>query len=663
MPPPLNMAAMSSPRSAFGAFLSEELALRPGRLAVMTRIAVNVAVIVAVGMIYQIPLVAYSAYAVFLISREETTGTVLTGVVAATAFTAAVALSLTFYMLDASEPALRLPLMAASTFAAMFFVRTATIGPIAFLAGFVLVLSQTLIDRTPNLEILTRLVLWLWPVAVIPIVLTIITDLMFGEKPARIARRTAAGLLRGITEAIRSGDARALGRQQGGIVTLLSLRRRANVLDHSLRRLIGADTRLIETLAEMLAFCPRLTAEVPAALRSILADACSECLAAFEEDRVPAIAPDLTEDDLAALTPEARPFVIALIDALRRLGDGLAHRRDETAEAAPHPAKAFFVTDAFSNPDHTRFALKVTLAVMAAYILYNAVDWPGISTAVTTCFFVALGSLGETMHKLTLRIGGAALGGLLGALAIVYALPQMTDIGQLCLLIAGVSLLCAWVATSSERLAYAGMQMAFAFFLGVLQDYAPATDLTVLRDRIAGILLGNILMSLVFSVLWPVSTAARSRKAIATAARKLADLLQGRDVTAGQRLAVVQALAEARRLTPIAAFERGIGPAGSSAADAEGQALQALDGLAAAVFMILSQAPAADALKAGDRAVAAWLSAWADRLSSTTPSEPPPRYGIRPAADLAEVSRRERAVIDARIFLQAELDHVHAAGF
>ena len=40
-----------------------------------------------------------------------------------------------------------------------------------------------------------------------------------------------------------------------------------------------------------------------------------------------------------------------------------------------------------------------------------------------------------------------------------------------------------------------GMQIAFAFFLGILQGYAPATDLTVLRDRIAGILLGNIAVS------------------------------------------------------------------------------------------------------------------------------------------------------------------------
>ena len=147
---------------------------------------------------------------------------------------------------------------------------------------------------------------------------------------------------------------------------------------------------------------------------------------------------------------------------------------------------------------------------MAAYVIYTGADWPGIRTALITCFFVAQGTLGETLHKLTLRLGGALIGALIGGLCIVYVLPEMTDIGDLSLLIATVSAVCAWVATSSERLAYAGMQMALAFFLGVLQGFGPSTDLAVLRDRMVGIVLGNIVMSLVFSVIWP--TTLRSRR-------------------------------------------------------------------------------------------------------------------------------------------------------
>ena len=55
-------------------------------------------------------------------------------------------------MLDAGEPALRLPLMAGSTFLGMFLMRTMAMGPIAFLSAFLLVITQSVIDDIPDLE-------------------------------------------------------------------------------------------------------------------------------------------------------------------------------------------------------------------------------------------------------------------------------------------------------------------------------------------------------------------------------------------------------------------------------------------------------------------------------------------------------------------------------
>ena len=107
-----------------------------------------------------------------------------------------------------------------------------------------------------------------------------------------------------------------------------------------------------------------------------------------------------------------------------------------------------------------------------------------------------------------------------------FVLPHLTDIGELCLLIFVVSVGAAWVATSSELLSYAGLQIAFAFFLGVLQGYAPATDLTVLRDRIAGILLGNIVITIVFSSFWPQSARSGVRAALVEALRAIAGVIR-----------------------------------------------------------------------------------------------------------------------------------------
>ena len=150
------------------AWLREELAPRPGRIAACARSTVGCTIVVVVAMVFEIPLPAYSALIVLFLSREEYVGTLITAAGGAIAATAGVVLSLLFFMVDASEPALRIPLMAVSTFVGMFLVRTSALGPIAFLAGFILVLSQTLIDGIPSTEALTRLVLWLWVVVMFP---------------------------------------------------------------------------------------------------------------------------------------------------------------------------------------------------------------------------------------------------------------------------------------------------------------------------------------------------------------------------------------------------------------------------------------------------------------------------------------------------------------
>jgi multidrug resistance protein MdtO len=240
--------------------------------------------------------------------------------------------------------------------------------------------------------------------------------------------------------------------------------------------------------------------------------------------------------------------------------------------------------DATTNPAHWQFALKTTFAVMIVYSLYTMLDWPGLRTSIVTCFFVALGSLGETVHKLTLRISGALIGGTIAGLCIVFVLPYCTDIGQLCLLIAVVSAGAAWVATSSEQLAYAGMQIAFAFFLGILQGYAPATDLTVLRDRIAGILLGNVVMTIVFSTLWPQSAASRVRAAVGQVLRSLATLIQSPAETAANQERAARGLVLAEHFRTLRGFELHLVP-GHTPVEQIDHSLRALVMLESRVFV------------------------------------------------------------------------------
>ena len=165
--------------------------------------------------------------------------------------------------------------------------------------------------------------------------------------------------------------------------------------------------------------------------------------------------------------------------------------------------RGLFVADAFTNPAHVHFALKVTFAAMFCYIFYSAIDWSGIHTAFITCTFIALESTEATLYKGTLRIVGCLIGGALALFSIVFLMPHMETIASLVVLVACAAAIAGWVATGSERISYAGLQIAFAFFYSVFQGYAPDTDLDNVRNRVVGILFGLIVTGLVFQYIWP----------------------------------------------------------------------------------------------------------------------------------------------------------------
>lgn len=176
--------------------------------------------------------------------------------------------------------------------------------------------------------------------------------------------------------------------------------------------------------------------------------------------------------------------------------------RLEVLEAAPS-SKRIFVPDAFSNPEHLPFVLAGTFAAMICYVLYVSLDWPGISTSVTTCVFTALSNVGTSRQKQVLRIAGAVLGGFVfGIGSQIFILPNIDSITGFIVLFAVVTAIAAWVSTSSSRLSYAGLQIALAFYLITLSEFRIQTSLTIARDRAIGVLLGTFMMWLVFERLY-----------------------------------------------------------------------------------------------------------------------------------------------------------------
>jgi multidrug resistance protein MdtO len=573
-------------RTPFLAFLAQELAPREGRGLAVARIAAGCTITVAIAMVFQIPLAAYMVYMVFLTTKDDSAATVTMAAAGTLAMTLGVIFTLGLALISLGDPAIRLPAMALMTFLAMFSVRTFALGPISFLAGFIVVTMQSVVDEVPNPEVFTRTTLWLWVVVVVPAFTMTLINLLFGPLAAAVAERGVRKVLTDLEAALTRGEiAGRLAQWRAILVPLIEKSRNPPAIH-----------RLLDALVILEAYPD----PIPPRERTRLSYLVRGSLSAFERQTLVGEVPPETES-----MPQALAATYAFAELRRELSRTPEH---QPAHTGPKP-RQLFVPDALSNPAHWQFALKTTFAIMIVYSVYTMLDWPGLLTSIVTVFFVALGSVGETAHKLVLRLSGAIIGGLLAGLSIVFVFPHFTDVGQLCALTAVVALLAGWVTTSSERLSYAGMQIALAFFMGALQTYSPANDLTVLRDRVVGILLGNVVMTLVFSSLWPESAITRLRGALADALRGIASLLRSPQNAVTNRQHTVEALARADNFEALSQFEMEMLPQQTHLPD-----LQGIERLAGAAFVAASEPLARD----GDAQIVASLGDWLDRAANAT---------------------------------------------
>jgi multidrug resistance protein MdtO len=645
------MPALADPGDSplrFRDVLLAELAPREGRWAAVTRVAVACAITVAIAMTFKIPQPTYMAYMVFLTSHDDRNATLTTGVGGLAAGTLAILITLLFTLIDFSEPALRLPVMAALTFCAMYTTRTFALGPLAYLVGFVTVLLHSLIDDVPSPEAFTRATLWVWVIIAVPVALTVVMHIVFGHDVTVSARRAVCRVLEELKGAISRGDfSRWVPQWRAELLPLWE------ALQHGKTSVAAPGQLGTDALAVLLETLTMLeTVRMPPSrtLQEEWVRRLENCLRSLAGTRRRSL-------ELAPAAHGASldlPAESAVSERLAALQQIIAQGEVGNRPPDKEPRRPLFVADALSNPAHWQFALKTTIAVMACYAIYTLLDWPGVRTAIVTCFFVALTSLGETVHKLLLRLSGAVIGGVLAGLSIVYVLPHLTDIGQLCALVGIVSLGAAWVATSSELLAYAGLQIAFAFFLGVLQSYAPANDLTVLRDRVVGILLGNIVITIVFSTLWPESARSALRAAAARLLRVLAALV--REGARATRMQAVKDLTQAERYQTLSALElRMLSSRERSAIPVPPlSGLERLTGaaLVAAAGVGPIERPNELSVRCG-----AWLESAASCVAAgeALPPRPAPTVVQQP-----QESPREQAAGRALTQLEAEIGHVAA---
>lgn len=249
----------------------------------------------------------------------------------------------------------------------------------------------------------------------------------------------------------------------------------------------------------------------------------------------------------ATLEPQPSPGtpMISEIETMVSLMPSVFSRENATdpelepLDDAPS-SNRIFIADAFSNPEHLRYVLGGTVAAMMCYVLYVSLAWPNLSTSVTTCVLTALTTVGSSRQKQLLRVAGFVLGGIIFGLGSqIFILPYIDSIGGFTVLFAASTAVAAWIATSSSRLSYAGVQFAFAFYLIHLSDFSKQTSLTVARDRSIGVLLGISMMWLIFERLSPRSAADEMVRIFISNLRTLADLVET-EWSAGNRAAILK---------------------------------------------------------------------------------------------------------------------------
>ncbi|WP_019448772.1 FUSC family protein [Cupriavidus sp. BIS7] len=581
------------------------LAPTPGRTGAATRITVASVLTVLVTAIYGTPEAAISAYVVFFINRADRTTSIVMSVAAMVLVGLIIGLVTLLADFSVDDPLRRLAFMALLSVGLLFLTSASKLRPIGAIVAMIVGFGLDELGLVPSGELATRGLLYAWLMVAIPIGVNVGVNLVMGPAPRRLACDRLAHCLRMVAASLRQNDgdaATVAPLLRDGVQPVAMWLRLAKIEGISrtedlaaLQRAAGS-TMAILIAADIAQRQPG--AKLPATFAEPVAATLEQMAGMLDAGGYPV---DITlalpaMDRLAAVQQavavELRDAIVGFAD-IDRQPAAEATREETPAKAEKAEKSGFLSADAFTNPEHVRYALKTTGAAMFCYVLYQQLNWPGIHTCFITCYLVSLSTAAETVEKLALRLAGCLIGAAIGTAALVYIVPHLDSVGGLLLLVFAGTWISAWVAQGSPRISYAGFQIAFAFYLCVIQGAGPGFDLTIARDRTIGIVIGNLAVYLVFTRIWPVSIAARIEGALENLVQQWRQLVGTADRDA-QRQHAAAALALHGEITQdliLAAYEpASVGPA-ADWVETRRRHLAVLDAVGGPLFLLAERFP------------------------------------------------------------------------
>jgi len=560
--------------------IRQELAPAHGRYggALRTTFAATIAAVIL--LVLQVPMIAPGLYLIFLVSYDVPYLTFRRSIMELATQCSGVAVALTLIQITGNDPMARVLGIAGFTFLSAFLLNACTLRVAAMNMGIFPVLTLSLWEYHLPSHVLVYLSLAPVATGAVAVGCKVVIEYLFTHRdPHRALHLEMTARLkamRTLFELYGEGGARIELKPAIAVVSRFAFAGQSKMLS-LLNEVESAPER--EDSGALV-----LPASIPAMARLL------DIAAAFgrqhpegiddaQKAQVRRIAAGLEDAERGLLgTSETREndrvahdsgLLPSFVQALYNFGEisRTARTRKQERLFRPTPGKArqpWFKPDAWSNPEYLRYATKLSICATLCYIIYNSLQWPGISTATLTVLVAGLSTTGATNQKMLFRIVGALIGGVVfGIGCIVFVYPYADTLLPFLLSVGCVSFIAAWIARSAH-LGYVGLQIAFSFYLTAFQEYsvpqgklgehahvnlahkfAAPLILTSGRDRILGVLLALIVMWAIFHRIHPERAVEKMHRGLAQLLRVVAELLPLLGKGGSEQVAALREEAEA----------------------------------------------------------------------------------------------------------------------
>lgn len=503
-------------------FAYDELRPYPGRYNAMIRYLVASLLTIIISVSLSIPQLSYSLLVVFFATQQNIVLTRIIFPLFILVNTAAVASAIILLKYTIDYPMLRVISASVILLVLLYKMRSSQKwGFLYFAMAITITYSQSFVDQSSNGEMLLRNCMWTWVAGCYAtLVAHLVNTLLLPVEPEVQLKTELQRILSLINQALittRSGGVLhqiTLHDIQNSTLTLhkhlkFSMMRSEKYRQNKSKHLAEITTveRLFASARELSELTPLHSTPAIHHHCGLLSRECLSLLNSIKDDSTYHF--DNTNVNFDGSIPTCLQEMYSAFLSLS-LTDHQEKVVSNEKKENPLSNKGFQI-----NYTYVKYGVKTLLSVAICYIFYTSVQWSGIHTSMLTCIIVAVPSLGASVQKSLLRIVGCSVGSLIALVCTLFILPHVDNITGLILMALPAIALSGWIAAGSERSSYAGIQVLFAFSLAIFTHFYSAPDVTEIRDRLIGIILGIAVSSFIHGLIWPETEGRTLRNSIA----------------------------------------------------------------------------------------------------------------------------------------------------